>query len=127
MEAVRQRQSTSYQGDMSKRFSERVRENSTELTVGGVGGLATIGTINQSTRLANGFVNTVKTSSKITKARQAQLLEFIGKFKPLAKFAKNPIVVKFAGAFAGLSSAATLIGVASKATDTCEFIKNQAA
>ena len=57
--------------------------------------------------------------------KQAQLLELLGKFKPLAKFTNNPIVRKVAGGLAGLSAATTLVGSTAKIADTYGFLTAQ--
>ncbi len=115
----------SYKGERTHRVGERVRDNSTELTAGGGVGLATFGTINQSTKIGNGIVKAVKGSKAIQAEKQAQLLELLGKFKPLAKFTNNPIVRKVAGGLAGLSAATTLVGSTAKIADTYGFLTAQ--
>ena len=83
------------------RLGDKVRENSTEMTVGGGAGLAAFGTINQSSKIGNSFVKAIKSAKNVKVEKQAQILELIAKCKPLSKFATNPIVKKIAGGFAG--------------------------
>ncbi len=115
----------SYRGESAHRIGERVRDNSTELTAGGGVGLATFGTINQSTKIGNGIVRAVKGTKAIQAKKQAQLLELMSKFKPLARFTNNPIVKKVAGGLAGLSAATTLVGSTAKIADTYGFLSAQ--
>ena len=114
-----------YKGDNDHRFGQRVVDNSTGLTVGGTAGLATFGTINQSTKIGNGFVKAIKGSKAIKAEKQAQILELLGKCKPLAKFVKNPLVVKGAGILAGASALTTLAGSTAKIVDTYGYLNNQ--
>ncbi len=114
-----------YTSSKGHNIRERVRDNSTEITAGGGAGLATFGTISQSSKIGNSVVKAVKTSKAIKVEKQAQLLELLAKCEPLAKFAKNPIVVKSAGALAGLSALTTLVGSAAKIADTTSYLTAQ--
>ncbi len=115
----------SYKGETVHRFGEKVRDNSTEITAGGGAGFATFATINQSSKIGNGLVKAVKGSKALKVEKQAQILELMSKFKPLAKFTNNPIVKKVAGGLAGLSAATTLVGSTAKIADTYSFLSNQ--
>lgn len=118
-------QQVSYKGENSQRFGQQIKDNSTELTLGGGAGLATFGTINKSSKIGNGFVRAIKGSQAIKAEKQAQLLELVAKCKPLAKFAKNPLVVKGAGILAGASALTTLAGSTAKIVDTYGFLSSQ--
>ncbi len=115
----------SYKGETTHRIGERVRDNSTEITAGGGAGLATFATLNQSSKIGNGLVKAVKTSKSIKDVKQAQILELLGKCKPLAKYVNNPIVRKITGGLAGLSAATTLVGSTAKIADTYGFLTAQ--
>lgn len=106
-------------------IKQKVRDNSTEMTVGGGAGLAAFGTINQSSKIGSSFAKAIKSAKNIKIERQAQILELVAKCKPLSKFATNPIVKKVAGGFAGLSAVTTLIGSTAKIADTYGFLSSQ--
>lgn len=114
-----------YKGDGDHKFGQRVVDNSTGLTVGGGAGLATFGTISQSSKIGNGFVKAIKGSKAIKAQKQAQILELIGKCKPLAKYVNNPLVRKGAGFLAGASALTTLAGSTAKIVDTYGYLSNQ--
>ena len=111
--------SPSFQGDANRVRPENrnVKDKSTEMQIGGGAGLATFGTLRNS--------SSIKSSTKIKAQKQAQLLELIGKFKPLAKFANNTAVKKVAGGLAGLSAVTGLVGSAAKIADTTTFLTAQ--
>ena len=114
-----------FAGERSQRIGQTVRDNSTELTVGGGAGLATFSTIKNSSRIGNSLVKAVKSSKAIKVQKQAQLLELMAKFKPLAKYTNNPIVKGAAGGLAGLSAITTLVGSSAKIVDTCSYLQSQ--
>ena len=114
-----------YTGNGDRKLGQRVKDNSTEITVGGGAGLATFGTLSKSSKIGNNLVNAVKTSKNIKAQKQAQILELIGKCKPFAKFVKNPVVMKVAGGLAGLSAATTLVGSVAKIADTYGYLSAQ--
>ncbi|MCR5266665.1 MAG: hypothetical protein K6E29_08770 [Cyanobacteria bacterium RUI128] len=114
-----------YKGDGDRNLGQRVVDNSTGLTVGGGAGLATFGTISQSSKIGNGFVKAIKGSKAIKVQKQAQILELLAKCKPLAKFANNPLVIKGAGILAGASALTTLAGSTAKIVDTYGYLSNQ--
>lgn len=119
--------STSFQGDANRVRPEHrnVKDKSTEMQIGGGAGLATFGTLRNSSKIGNSLVRSIKSSTKIKAQKQAQLLELIGKFKPLAKFANNAAVKKVAGGLAGLSAVTGLVGSAAKIADTTTFLTAQ--
>ena len=114
----------SYRGE-GEQLRQRVRDNSTELTVGGGAGLATFGAINRSSKIGNSFVKAVRGAKAVKAEKQAQILELVSKFKPLAKYTNNPIIKKVAGGFAGLSAITIMIGSTAKIADTYGFLANQ--
>ncbi len=119
--------SPSFQGDANRVRPEHknVKDKSTEMQIGGGAGLATFGTLRNSSRIGNSVVREIKRSSNIKVEKQAQLLELVGKFKPLARFANNPVVKKVAGGLAGLSAVTGLVGSAAKIADTTTFLTAQ--
>ncbi len=119
--------SPSFQGDANRVRPENrnVKDKSTEMQIGGGAGLATFGTLRNSSKIGNSLVRSIKSSTKIKAQKQAQLLELIGKFKPLAKFANNTAVKKVAGGLAGLSAVTGLVGSAAKIADTTTFLTAQ--
>ena len=119
--------SPSFQGDANRVRPENrnVKDKSTEMQIGGGAGLATFGTLRNSSKIGNSLVRSIKSSTKIKAQKQAQLLELIGKFKPLAKFANNTAVKKVAGGLAGLSAVTGLVGSAAKIADTTTFFTAQ--
>ncbi len=119
--------SPSFQGDANRVRPEQrnVKDKSTEMQIGGGAGLATFGTLRNSSKIGNSLVRSIKSSTKIKAQKQAQLLELIGKFKPLAKFANNTAVKKVAGGLAGLSAVTGLVGSAAKIADTTTFLTAQ--
>ena len=114
----------SYTGDNEK-IGQRVKDRSTELTMGGGAGVAAFGTLNQSSKIGNNLIKAVKTSKAIKAEKQAQLVKLLTKSGKLAKFATNPIVVKVAGGLAGLSAATTLVGSVAKIADTYGYLSAQ--
>lgn len=114
-----------FSGERAQRIGQKVKDNSTELTVGGGAGLATFATIKNTSKIGNSLTRAIKSSKKIKVQKQAQLLELLGKFKPLAKFTNNPMVRKAAGGLAGLSAITTLVGSSAKIVDTCSYLKAQ--
>lgn len=119
--------SPSFQGDANRVRPEQrnVKDKSTEMQIGGGAGLATFGTLRNSSKIGNSLVRSIKSSTKIKAQKQAQLLELVGKFKPLAKFANNAAVKKVAGGLAGLSAVTGLVGSAAKIADTTTFLTAQ--
>lgn len=119
--------SPSFQGDANRVRPENrnVKDKSTEMQIGGGAGLATFGTLRNSSKIGNSLVRSIKSSTKIKAQKQAQLLELVGKFKPLAKFANNAAVKKVAGGLAGLSAVTGLVGSAAKIADTTTFLTAQ--
>lgn len=119
--------SPSFQGDANRVRPENrnVKDKSTEMQIGGGAGLATFGTLRNSSKIGNSLVRSIKSSTKIKAQKQAQLLELIGKFKPLAKIANNTAVKKVAGGLAGLSAVTGLVGSAAKIADTTTFLTAQ--
>jgi hypothetical protein len=122
--AVQQTPQT-FRGERTQRVRQKVTDNSTEITVGGGAGLATFGTLRNSSKIGTSIVNAIKNSKNIKIEKQAQILKLLGKFKPLAKHVNNPIFVKVAGGLAGLSAMTTLIGSSAKILDTCTYLKSQ--
>ena len=114
----------SYKGE-GERIQQRVKDNSTELTVGGGAGLATFGAINQSSKIGNSFAKALRNAKAVKSQKTSQILELIAKCKPLAKYANNPIVKKVAGGFAGLSAVTIMIGSTAKIADTYGFLASQ--
>lgn len=119
--------STQFTGDGHARtkIGQKVKDNSTEMTVGGGAGVATFGTLSNSSKIGNSLVKAVKTSKKLKLEKQTQILELFAKFKPMAKYVNNPIVRKAAGGLAGLSAITTLAGSSAKIVDTCSYLKSQ--
>lgn len=115
----------SYQGDREAQLSRRVKDNSTELTVGGGAGLATFATINRSSKIGNSFMKALNNAKAVKSQKQTQILELVARCKPLAKYANNPIVKKVSGCFAGLSAATIMIGSTAKIADTYGFLRDQ--
>lgn len=113
--------SVSYRGEQ---FRERVRDNSTELAVGGGAGAATFGVVSNSSKIGNSIVRALNKSKIIKAEKQTQLLDLIAKGK-FAKFAKNPIVVKGAGLLAGMSAVTSLVGSTAKIADTYGYLSSQ--
>ena len=124
MDCVRSQQ-VSYRGDRSQALEQKIKDNSTGMTIGGATGAVTFATISQSSKIGNGLVGTLKRTSSIKTARQNQLLSLLEKCKPLAKFANNPLVKRCAGVLGGLSAATSLLVTAAQASDTCEFLMAQ--
>ncbi|MCD8377944.1 MAG: hypothetical protein LUB59_04055 [Candidatus Gastranaerophilales bacterium] len=104
---------------------QKVKDNSTEITIGGGAGMATFGTLRNSSKIGTSLVQAVKSSKTMKAQKQTQILELIAKFKPLAKYVNNPIVKKSAGVLAGLSAATGLVGSSAKIADTCNFLTAQ--
>ena len=109
-----------------KHIADAAKDNSTAMTIGGGAGVAAFGTIRESSRIGNCAVRLINTSKKIKADKQQKILRILENCKPLAGFAKNPIVRKVAGGLAGLSAATTLVGSTAKIADTYGFLANQA-
>lgn len=114
-----------YTGSDDKRFGQQVKDHSTGIAVGGGAGVATFTTVRNSSKIGNSFIKAIKGSKAIKAQKQSQILELVGKCKPLAKFANNPIVKKAAGGLAGLSAVTTLIGSTAKIADTYGYLRDQ--
>lgn len=107
-------------------LSEKARDNSTAMTLGGGAGVATFGTISNSSKIGTNMVKIINNSKNIKADKQAKILSILEHCKPLAGMAKNPIVKKVAGGLAGLSAATTLVGSTAKIADTYGYLANQA-
>jgi len=81
--------SPSFTSETRPSMKQRVKDNSTEMQIGGGAGVATFGTLSNSSRIGNSFVKAVKTSKNIKMEKQTQLLELAAKFKPLAKYVNS--------------------------------------
>lgn len=119
MEAIRSN-SVTYTSD--RNIKQTMKDNSTEMTLGGGAGVATFGTINQSSKIGNNVIKMVKSSNRIKADKQAKIINLLENSKYFAKFAKNPIVKKVAGGLAGLSAATALVGSTAKIADTGAFL-----
>ena len=104
--------------------TEKPRDNAKSMALGGGAGAVAMGTINKSSKIGNRLVKAIKTSKAIKADRQAKLIALLTKTR-FAKLAKNPIVVKGAGALAGLSAVTALVGSAAKIADTYGFLSSQ--
>lgn len=104
--------------------TEKNKDNSTKVAIGGGASAAAMGTINKSSKIGNSLVRAIKNSKAIQAEKQAKLIDFLTKTR-FAKFAKNPIVTKTAGVLAGLSATTALIASTAKIADTYDFLASQ--
>ena len=123
MDAIRSYNSTIQYGSRAQDVKQHINENSTQMTREGAVGLATFGTIRNSSKIGNKLVNAVKTSKIIKADKQAKLLQLASRIKPLAKHLNNPIIKGTAGVLAGLSAATALVGSTAKIADTANYLK----
>ena len=123
MDAIRPYNNNIQYGSKAQDIKQQINDNSTQMTREGAVGLATFGTIRNSSKIGNKFVNAVKTSKMIKADKQAKLLKLAGEFKPLAKHINHPVVKGIAGVLAGLSAATALVGSTVKIADTANYLK----
>lgn len=102
---------------------QRIHDNSTQLAVEGGAGAATFAAIRNSGKIGTRVTQAVKNSQIIKADKQAKLLKIMENCKPLAKYAKNPIVKKATGALGGLFAATSLVGATAKIADTCNYLQ----
>jgi len=87
----------SYKGNYNHSISDKTKDKSTAMTIGGGAGVATFGTISQSSKIGTNMVKVINNSKHIKADQQAKILSILEHCKPLAGLAKNPIVKKVAG------------------------------
>lgn len=101
---------------------QKINDNSTQLAVEGGAGAATMGAIRNSGKIGNNVVRLIKSSKTMQADKQAKLLKLVESCKPLAKFAKTPIVKKTAGLLGGVFAATSLVGSTAKIADTYSYL-----
>lgn len=103
---------------------QTISDNSTQIAVEGGVGAATFGAIRNSSKIGKSVSQAVKTSKLIKVDKQAKLLKILEGCKPLARFAKIPVVKKAAGVLGGVFAATSLVGATAKIADTCNYLQN---
>lgn len=101
---------------------QKINDNSTQLAIEGGAGAATMGAIRNSGKIGNNVVRLIKSSKTMQADKQAKLLKIMESCKPLAKFAKTPIVKKTAGLLGGVFAATSLVGSTAKIADTYGYL-----
>ena len=107
----------SYKSDNKDRYSK-------EMAYGGGAGAATFATISKSSKIGNSLTKAIQNSKMIKAEKQTQLIELLTKTR-FAKYAKNPLIIKGAGALAGLSALTSLVGSGAKIADTYGYLSSQ--
>lgn len=100
---------------------QKVKDNSTEMAVGGTVGTATFATLKNSSKIGNSAVKLVQESKIIQASNKAKILKIFEK----GKFFRHPMVKKIAGPLAGFAALSTVVGSASKIADTCSYLDSQ--
>lgn len=100
---------------------QKVKENSTEMAVGGGVGAATFATIRNSSRIGNSAIKLVQESNAIKASNKAKILRIFQK----SKFFRHPMVQKIAGPLAGFAALSSVVGSAAKIADTCNYLESQ--
>lgn len=120
-------QTTAFQSNdkLKPKINQKIKDNSTEMQIGGGAGLATFGALRNSSKIGNSVVKAIKTSKNVKADKQAKLLGLLSKVKPLAKYTNNPIVKNTAGCLAGLCAMTGFAGSMAKIADTCSFLTAQ--
>lgn len=109
-----------YQQEVIK-AKQKVKENTTDMIVGGTIGTATFGAMRNSSKVGNSIINLVKQSKALKAANKAKIIKIFEK----GKFLNNPVVKKVAGPLAAFAALSTVVGSAAKIADTCQYLQGQ--
>ena len=93
------------------------------MALGGGAGMATFGTINQSTKVVNGVTKALQSAKGVKTANYENLIKVLGKIAP--KLAKNPWITKVAGGCATVMAVPTVVGSIASIANACGYIENQ--
>lgn len=100
---------------------QSVKENSTEMVVGGTLGAGTFQALRNSSKIGNSAMKLIQESKLIQASNKAKILKIFEK----GKFLKHPVVKKIAGPLAAFAALSTVVGSAAKIADTCQYIEGQ--
>ena len=101
-----------------QKAKQSVKENSTEMVVGGTVGAATFQTLRNGSRVGNSITKLIRESKLIQASNKAKILKIFEK----GRFLRNPVVKKMAGPLAGFAALSTVVGSVAKVADTCQYI-----
>lgn len=102
-----------------QKAKQSVKENSTEMAVGGTVGAATFQTLRNGSRVGNSITRLIQETKLIKASNKAKILKIFEK----GRFLNHPVVKKVAGPLAGFAALSTVVGSAAKIADTCQYIK----
>ena len=102
-----------------QKAKQSVKENSTEMAVGGTVGAATFQTLRNGSRVGNSMTRLIQESKIIKASNKAKILKIFEK----CKFLKHPVVQKISGPLAGFAALSTVVGSAAKIADTCQYLE----
>ena len=103
-----------------QKAKQSVKENSTEMTVGGTVGAATFQTLRNGSRVGNSITRLIQETKLIKASNKAKILKIFEK----GRFLNHPVVKKVAGPLAGFAALSTVVGSAAKIADTCQYIES---
>ncbi len=102
-----------------QRAKQAVKDNSTEMAVGGGVGAATFQTLRNGSKIGNSVTRLIQESKIIKASNKAKILKIFEK----SKFLRNPVIQKIAGPLAGFAGLSAVVGSATKIADTCQFLQ----
>ena len=103
-----------------QKAKQSVKENSTEMAVGGTVGAATFQTLRNGSRVGNSINRLIQETKLIKASNKAKILKIFEK----GRFLNHPVVKKVAGPLAGFAALSTVVGSAAKIADTCQYIES---
>ncbi len=103
-----------------QKAKQSVKENSTEMAVGGTVGAATFQTLRNGSRVGNSITRLIQETKLIKASNKAKILKIFEK----GRFLNHPVVKKVAGPLAGFAALSTVVGSAAKIADTCQYIES---
>lgn len=106
-------------------FNGGDKSNNNAVIYGSGGAAATFATLRKSSTLGKRFVEAIESSKVIKATKKAQVLEVLGKFKPLAKYMNSPVVKGAAGVAATAFAGVALLSSVVKIADTCSYLQGQ--
>lgn len=102
-----------------QRAKQTIKDNSTEMAVGGGVGAATFQTLRNGSKVGNSITKLIQESKVIQASNKAKILKIFEK----SRFLRNPVIQKVAGPLAGFAGLSAVVGSATKIADTCQFLR----
>lgn len=104
-----------------QKAKQTVKDNSTEMAVGGGIGAATFQTLRNGSKVGNSVTKLIQESKIIQASNKAKILRIFEK----SRFLRNPVIQKIAGPLAGFAGLSAVVGSATKIADTCQYLHSQ--